>query len=225
MVTAARTVCRAARGCSRTVGRPTSGRGWHGHGLAGTRHDRPGSRSLDDAAQLGGVGPLLRGEGLQRDHPDVPRLRGGGRGVARGPDADRDRHRSVDRRAHCRGDHGARPAADHHRPLVRRDAHAAPARPRLRGRGRRDRLRADGGRARRSALADQVAVPRAQGSAQPPQGGRLHARRVPLRVHEHVERRTSRRRSTTGTTSRRPATGSGPTASSPTSSPATRRPG
>ena len=38
------------------------------------------------------------------------------------------------------------------------------------------------------ALADQVAVPGPQRSAEPAQGVRLHARRVPLRVHEHAQR-------------------------------------
>ena len=62
-------------------------------------------------------------------------------------------------------DHGARHAADHHGPLVRRDADAALARPRLRRRRRGDRLGTDGGRARLSPVADQVAVPGPQGSA------------------------------------------------------------
>ena len=41
---------------------------------------------------------------------------------------------------------------------------------------------------RRAAVADQGGVPRAEEPGQPAQGGRLHARAVALRVHEHVQR-------------------------------------
>ena len=44
------------------------------------------------------------------------------------------------------------------------------------------------GVARRAAVADQGDVPGAEEPRQPPQGGRLHARAVALRVHQHVQR-------------------------------------
>ena len=116
---------------------------------------------------------------------------------------------------------GARQAADHHRPLRRRRDHADPARPRPRRRRRRAELGADRGRAGHAALADPLDVRGAQEPRQPPQGRRVHARAVALRVHERLRRGGVPARSTSATTSPRRAASSG-AASWPTSSPATR---
>ncbi len=141
------------------------------------------------------------------------------------PSVDRLAHRAGDRGAPRERHHRARPAADHHGPLLRWNAHAAPARPRLRRRRRRDQLRPHRGRARQPAVSDQVAVSDPQESGEPPQGGRIHARSSSTTPSPTRSARRSRRRSTTGITSPRRGTGSGPTASSPTSSRATRRRG
>ena len=155
-------------------------------------------------------GFLLRGQGVQGRHADVPGIRGRGRGAPRGFHCDRHRHGSGDRRAHRGGDHGARHSSDHHGPLVRRDADPAPARPRLQRGRRRNRLGTDGGRARLSALADQVAVP----GPQDPRNRHKAFGFTHDEFHYAFTNTLSEedsRRSTTGTTSLRPATGSGPT--------------
>ena len=51
-----------------------------------------------------------------------------------------------------------------------------------------DRLGADRRRPGQPAVTGEVAVPGAEEPGQPPQGGRLHAGGVPLRVHQHAER-------------------------------------
>ena len=87
----------------------------------------------------------LRGQGLARARPGLPRVRGRGRGAERRPHADRGADGPGDHRA-PRGDRRrARIAADHHRPLRRRRVHPDPARPRLRRRRRGDQLGADRG--------------------------------------------------------------------------------
>ena len=88
-----------------------------------------------------------------------------------------------------RGGHRrARAAPDHHRALRRRRDHAGPAGPRPGRRGRRSELRADRGRAGHAALADPLDVRGAEEPRQPPQGRRVHARAVALRVHERLRR-------------------------------------
>ena len=57
-----------------------------------SRHDRSHSRLLGDAAQLGGLGQLLRGQGLQGHRSCLSRARGRGRVAQRRPDADRRAH-------------------------------------------------------------------------------------------------------------------------------------
>ena len=69
---------------ARSTSSPEGGRHVHR-----PRHDRPRPWALDDAPQLGGVGPVLRGEGLQGAHACVSRLRDRGRGAAREPVRDR----------------------------------------------------------------------------------------------------------------------------------------
>src|SRR5215211_1599609 len=55
------------------------------HRCARSRHHRPDPRPLDDPKKLGEVGRALRRQGLPRARPCLPRLRGRGRGAARGP--------------------------------------------------------------------------------------------------------------------------------------------
>ena len=65
--------------------------------------------------------------------------------------------------------------------------HPDPARPRLRGGGRGYRLRAGRGRQGNPGLTDQGPLPDPEEPRQPPQGGGLHQRAVPLRLRQHPQ--------------------------------------
>ena len=65
---------------------------------------------------------------------------------------------------------------------------ADPARPRPRRRRRRDRLRRRQGHLGSAALDAPIGLPGPEEPCQRPQSGRAHARRVPLRLHQHPHR-------------------------------------
>ena len=100
-------------------------------------------------------------------------------------------------------------AADPDGALRGRRIHPAPARPRLRRRGGRDQLGADGGRQDGAAVAAEVDVRRAAQPGEPSPGGRLHTGAVALRVRQHVQRGGVAARCTSATTSRPRAGSSG----------------
>ncbi|CAA9575914.1 MAG: hypothetical protein; putative Arylesterase-related, partial [uncultured Thermomicrobiales bacterium] len=153
------------------------------------RHDRPDPRAVGDPAQLGALGRPLPDLRPPRPRPGLPRPGGRGRGAARRPVADRGADGPCRRRALRAPHRSARPAADHHGPLLRRPDHPDPARPRLRRRGRGDRLGARRGRQGRPGLADPGQLPRAAQPGQSPPGRRVHPGAVPLRLHQHPLRR------------------------------------
>ena len=144
--------------------------------------------------------------GLHGARAGLPGLRGGGRGAQRRPDADRggDRagrssstsSRSSARSTRRRSSSATRPAACSRRSC----STTASAPPAWRSTRRRPRASA------RAAVAGQGDVPGAQEPGQPPPRGRLHARAVALRVHQHASPRRSRARCTSATTSPHPAT-------------------
>ena len=68
---------------------------------------------------------------------------------------------------------------------ARRLVYPDPARPRLRGSWRGHRLRAGRGRQGNPGLTDQSLLPDPEEPRQPPQGGGLHQRAVPLRLRQH----------------------------------------
>ena len=170
-----------------------------------TRHHRPRPRPLDDPPQLGGLG---RRTTRPRASPCSPRptpaSRSRSRRCARTPTSSPTSPCPRPSTTWPRVIESVDDAADHHGPLLRRHPHPAAAGPRPRLGRRGHRLRAHRGRPGQPALPGQVAVPGAEEPGQPAQGGRLHRRGVPLRLHQHPRARRTRRRSGTATRSPRP---------------------
>ena len=160
----------------------------HEHRFPQTRHHRPDPRLLGDPTVVGALDHPLRERRLPRSRSRLSRFRGRGRGAQRRPVADRGSDRAADHRAPRVGRRWARLAADPDRALRRWRVRADPARPRLRRRGRRHQLGPDGGREAGAAVAGPGDVPGVEEPRQPPQGRRVHARAMALRVHEHVQR-------------------------------------
>ena len=133
--------------------------------------------------------PYYEGKGFKVVTPTYPGFEVEVEALRANDEADRDRHRPGHGRQDRRGDQGARHVADHHGPLLRRDADAAPARPWTRLLCVVIDSAPTEGVHVRAAVADQVVLPGAQEPEEPAPGGRVHAGGVPLRVHEHAQPR------------------------------------
>ena len=142
---------------------------------------------MDDAAQLGGLGRPLHRAGPSRDRSRVAQVGRRARAAAPRPRPSQGARDRRDRRS-LRQDHPrARPAADHHRALLRRPVHAAPAEPRSRRRRRGHRHRRSEGRPHAPLLDPQVRLAGIAQPGQPQQGDAAHGRAVPVPVHERAE--------------------------------------